>query len=191
MEKRMSKMIKKIIITTILCSTAACGGVRDAIGLKSSAPDEFRVVSNVPLVVPPEFNLRPPMPGIKRPQEASFQQQAKDILFETTSQKHSVTESKGESVFLKRADIVDSNPEIKELLAKEEWDTEDAEQKKGFLGKIISYTSSDKSKEPIVNPSKEKQRLEKNKKEDKPANQGSVAETEERDGGLLDRVFGF
>jgi hypothetical protein len=53
----------------LTCSLAAlltaCSGddVRSTIGLERSAPDEFKVVSRPPLSVPPEFTLRPPLPG--------------------------------------------------------------------------------------------------------------------------------
>lgn len=35
----------------------------------STAPDEFRVVKKAPLVVPPEYSLRPPEPGQSQPFE--------------------------------------------------------------------------------------------------------------------------
>ena len=40
-----------------------CGGFRDAVGLNKRAPDEFAVVSKAPLVIPPDYGLRPPRPG--------------------------------------------------------------------------------------------------------------------------------
>lgn len=188
----MSNSIKNIALVALLCALAACGGgVRDAMGLKGRAPDEFRVVSNAPLVVPPEFTLRPPMPGAKRPQELDLQRQAKDILFEARPQRAAVAESKSESLFLRKADAGDADPEIKNILVKEEQDDTASKQKKGFFEKIVSYASNDKSKEPLVDPGKEKKRLEENKKEGKPASEGVVAETKEKKSGLLNRIFGF
>jgi len=35
----------------------------------TSGPDEFRVVRKAPLVIPPEYNLRPPQPGQAMPAE--------------------------------------------------------------------------------------------------------------------------
>ena len=35
----------------------------------NNAPDEFRVVKKAPLVVPPEYSLRPPQPGQSQPFE--------------------------------------------------------------------------------------------------------------------------
>jgi len=38
--------------------------------------DEFAVVTKAPLIMPPDYNLRPPRPGAARPQEQSERQQA-------------------------------------------------------------------------------------------------------------------
>ena len=46
-----------------------CGGARNALGLNRTSPDEFAVVSKAPLVLPPNFALRPPMPGAPGPQQ--------------------------------------------------------------------------------------------------------------------------
>ncbi len=47
-------------------SVTACSGVRRAVGADKVTPDEFRVVTKAPLVVPPEYNLRPPAAGEPR-----------------------------------------------------------------------------------------------------------------------------
>jgi len=43
-------------------------------------PDEFRVVTKAPLVVPPDFSLRPPAPGKPRPQELQPESAARTAL---------------------------------------------------------------------------------------------------------------
>jgi hypothetical protein len=40
-----------------------CQSIREAAGVTKEPPDEFAVVTKAPLVIPPEFNLRPPKPG--------------------------------------------------------------------------------------------------------------------------------
>ena len=42
---------------------SACSDLRQAAGLNKKSPDEFAVTTKAPLVIPPDFNLRPPMPG--------------------------------------------------------------------------------------------------------------------------------
>jgi hypothetical protein len=40
-----------------------CQSIREAAGVTKTPPDEFAVVTKAPLVIPPDFNLRPPKPG--------------------------------------------------------------------------------------------------------------------------------
>jgi hypothetical protein len=47
----------------------------------SRAPDEFAVARNAPLVIPPDFNLTPPVAGTAGISPADAQQQAIDALF--------------------------------------------------------------------------------------------------------------
>jgi Protein of unknown function (DUF3035) len=61
---------------------AGCSDFKKAIGLEQTMPDEFAVESRAPLMVPPDFDLRPPTPGAPRPQEKSADQQAKDVFAE-------------------------------------------------------------------------------------------------------------
>jgi hypothetical protein len=42
---------------------SGCQSLRDAAGLQKKSPDEFAVTTKAPLVIPPDFNLRPPLPG--------------------------------------------------------------------------------------------------------------------------------
>lgn len=63
--KRVKKRMKYTPIAIALLLLSACSGdeVKSTLGLERSAPDEFKVVSRPPLSVPPEFTLRPPLPG--------------------------------------------------------------------------------------------------------------------------------
>src|SRR3954468_11026138 len=53
------------VIGLCLCATvlSGCDTLRQAAGLNKKSPDEFAVTTKAPLVIPPDFNLRPPMPG--------------------------------------------------------------------------------------------------------------------------------
>lgn len=48
---------------------------------RRSAPDEFQVARSAPLIVPPEFNLAPPVAGTAGLTASEAQQQAIDALF--------------------------------------------------------------------------------------------------------------
>jgi len=59
--------MKSLQAALALCLCAGllsgCDSLRDAAGLTKKSPDEFAVTTKAPLVIPPDFNLRPPLPG--------------------------------------------------------------------------------------------------------------------------------
>lgn len=61
---------------------AGCDQAREQLGLNKQAPDEFTVVTKAPLVIPPDFTLRPPRPGAKRPQETAPRDTAREAVVE-------------------------------------------------------------------------------------------------------------
>ena len=53
------KKIISIVIISILFLTS-CNTVRDSAGVNRKVIDEYSVIENPPLVIPPNFNLLPP-----------------------------------------------------------------------------------------------------------------------------------
>lgn len=53
------------------------GTVQDALGMGKRAPDEFAVVRRAPLILPPDYDLRPPDPGAPRPNIGTTSDQAR------------------------------------------------------------------------------------------------------------------
>ncbi len=62
----------------LLCAASlglnGCASFSRATGSTKNGPDEFRVLTKAPLVVPPEYNLLPPRPGEQRPQDLAAAQ---------------------------------------------------------------------------------------------------------------------
>ncbi|WGF87112.1 DUF3035 domain-containing protein [Marinivivus vitaminiproducens] len=58
--------------------------VASTLGLGKRSPDEFQVVRSAPLVMPPNYQLRPPTPGAPRPQEGTTGDQVREALVGTT-----------------------------------------------------------------------------------------------------------
>jgi hypothetical protein len=102
---------------------AGCGGtgqrIQDTLGLTRQAPDEFRVVQRAPLVVPPDYNLRPPRPGEPRPQEPAARDQARAVLTGQAAPDGTGALSSGESVLLGSAGHDQADPEIRRQLAED------------------------------------------------------------------------
>lgn len=68
----------------VLPALAACSNMREQLGLTKTPPDEFAVVKRAPLSLPPNFGLRPPTSGDRRPQEPPIPTQARDTLLRQT-----------------------------------------------------------------------------------------------------------
>ncbi len=79
---------------------SGCESTRNALGLNKVVPDEFRVVTKAPLVVPPDYALRPPSPGEPRPQELQPDSAARQALL---GQRDAASRSQGEQLFVAQA----------------------------------------------------------------------------------------
>ncbi|MFT4075899.1 MAG: DUF3035 domain-containing protein [Asticcacaulis sp.] len=76
---------------------SGCQSTRNALGLNKVVPDEFRVVTKAPLVVPPDYALRPPAPGEPRPQELQPESAARQALL---GQRDASNRSAGETALV-------------------------------------------------------------------------------------------
>ena len=55
-------LLRLSLLALVLPTLAACG-----LGYNKNPPDEFNVVRRAPLILPPEFSLRPPADGQRSP----------------------------------------------------------------------------------------------------------------------------
>ncbi|PHY12892.1 beta-barrel assembly machine subunit BamF, partial [Caulobacter sp. B11] len=69
-----------VLAAVAATSLAGCQSASKALGMNKVVPDEFRVVTKAPLVVPPDYALRPPAPGEPRPQELQPESAARQAL---------------------------------------------------------------------------------------------------------------
>ncbi len=93
-------------------ATSGCG-IGKALGGGKNAPDEFAITTKAPLVVPPDYGLRPPRPGETRPQELSPSERAQQVLLGDAS---SAPPSQGEQLLLRKANALGADPSIRALL---------------------------------------------------------------------------
>ncbi len=80
----MSRLYFKWAITAGLAlGVSACDTLKEQAGLTKKAPDEFTIITKAPLVMPPDFSLRPPRPGAKGPRDVQPRDQARAAVFQT------------------------------------------------------------------------------------------------------------
>ena len=75
--------MKKILILLLLSSVlvVSCSNVRESAGVNRKNIDEFTVIENPPLVIPPDFNLLPPDQLEEKNLDKAESDLAKEILF--------------------------------------------------------------------------------------------------------------
>jgi hypothetical protein len=89
--------MRNLVSAIVLLPALALGGCTSLVG-GGSAPDEFQVVRNAPLIIPPDYTLTPPVAGTAAVSPADAQAQAIDALFGGPAPR-----SESESSLLERA----------------------------------------------------------------------------------------
>ncbi|MEO6581822.1 MAG: DUF3035 domain-containing protein [Sphingomicrobium sp.] len=95
----MRKLTPAILLSALALSGCAM------IGGRSAAPDEFAVVRNAPLIIPPDYTLTPPAPGTASVSAGDVQSQAIDVLFGGPAPRSSAETSLLESAGRDRATV--------------------------------------------------------------------------------------
>lgn len=155
----MSKNFSLILVTLMAAATlTACSNAKDQLGLTRSAPDEFAIVKRAPLELPPDYSLRPPRPGVARPQEQNINEQARETIFGDNSEARRASPAGGESALLQEAGATQTDPAIREVIDREVALTapEDKPVAERLLGIKLGDSAEDKQ---VINPEEEAARL--------------------------------
>ena len=123
---------------------SGCGTASKAIGLGKTSPDEFRVVAKAPLVVPPDYSLRPPKPGEPRPQELQPESAARTALF---GERQAEARSDGEKLLVAKAGADRADPLIRYSVDDEFGDI--AHKDKSFADRVM-FWRKDKAEAPAA-----------------------------------------
>ena len=115
-------------------TVSGCGTASRALGMKSVTPDEFRVVAKAPLVVPPDYSLRPPAPGEPRPQELQPESAARVALF---GQSAAAGLSEGERLLIQKAGAEKADPLVRYVVDDEFGDL--AHKDKSFADTVMFW----------------------------------------------------
>ncbi|MCC7168548.1 MAG: DUF3035 domain-containing protein [Rhodospirillales bacterium] len=177
------------LVTLALVLLSGCGDVRRQMGFDKPAPDEFAVVSRAPLSVPPEYSLRPPMPGATRPQEGATSEQARQTILGGKAPLKAIQpmarggRSAGEMVVLKKAGGDEITADIRRLVNEES--TALAEADKTFTDKLMFWGKPAEYHEAL-DATKENQRIRESQALGKSAGDGETPRIERRRRGILE-----
>jgi hypothetical protein len=191
-----------LLVAQLLLAACAGGSVQRALGLSKRSPDEFAVVSRAPLIVPPDFELRPPRPGETRPQVGTTADQARaTLLGEAAAQRATPVAgdaradpgpvaSGGQQALLQEAGGTAVDPAIRQRIAAENQSLARVED--ALFTRLLQW------REPVrlgatVDAPAEARRLLANRADGQPATAGDTPTVVERRqspiGALVERVF--
>jgi len=175
------------IALTLALSACSRGETQRMFGLERTSPDEFQVVRQTPLSVPPDFRLRPPQPGAERPAERTVQAQARDALFgDGSGQLAGATGSASEQALLARAGADSVDPSIRRVVDQETLAMVDAEDT--FLRRLIFWQDQGPSG-TLVDPAAETRRLRENAATGLPVTEGETPIIRRRERGFLEGLL--
>ena len=115
-------------------SASACSPMAKALGVNKASPDEFRVVAQAPLTVPPDYSLRPPAPGEPRPQELQPESAARTALL---GQREGEVRSDGEKLLVSKAGAEKADPLIRYVVDDEFGDI--SHKEKSFADRVMFW----------------------------------------------------
>jgi len=125
--------LSSIVLLGLSCSGCASAG--KALGLSKSAPNEFNIITKAPLIVPPEYNLRPPRIGESSAQDNYSQQAAREALVGDVDD---AEPSEGETLLMTMAGVNRADPGIRLKI-----DGQNSVERKttGFTNRILFWQS--------------------------------------------------
>ena len=157
--------ITPLFLLGTLAFLTACEETKRALGQTKEAPDEFTVYQRAPLSLPPNYGLRPPLPGAARPQTVNPRDRAKKALGvpvraadrATAGRQQDLSRlSPGERAIINLTGATNANPRIRSLVEK---DTARLfEEDKSLTDKLVFWQRKDKIG-TVVDPVKERRRI--------------------------------
>jgi len=141
-----------------------CDSFNRAIGKTRVIPDEFQVVSNAPLAIPPDYALRPPRVG-NGPEQANPTDQARETVFragDTQNQPAPVAPSKnmsaGEQDLLRQAGATNAPSDIRRTVDADP--TEGVPFDRGLVDKLLFWSGpTTPPSNQTLNPGEEQSRI--------------------------------
>lgn len=137
---RFQTLLRLSALSLGLVALAGCDTLRNEAGLTKQAPDEFAVTTKAPLIIPPDFNLRPPSPGAAPLNQTDPTASAAVAMFNTedpatVAQQMQGNYSQGEKMLLAHAGVQNADPTIRAELQSDERNMQGADP--SFTDRIL------------------------------------------------------
>jgi hypothetical protein len=141
-------------------SLTACESMRSAMGITKEPPDEFAVVTKAPLIIPPDYTLRPPKPGAAPLNQVPPTVAAQAALYsddpKTVASTISGNYSEGEKLLMAQTGAAAASDSIRQQIAADNSNTESADE--SFTDQLL-FSSTNNTGDAPLNADAEKARL--------------------------------
>lgn len=130
----MTRVTTLVLAGAALVALTGCNSASRALGVSKVTPDEFRVIAKAPLVVPPDYALRPPSPGEPRPQELQPESAARQALL---GARQAQTRTEAETLLVTKAGGDKADPLVRYVVDDEFGDI--AHKEKSFSDRVLFW----------------------------------------------------
>lgn len=107
------KILSLMTVAAMAAAMPACTTLAKATGATKTTPNEFNILTKAPLVVPPEYNLRPPQGGQARLEEGYSSKVAREALLGNVDD---AEPSRGEMILMSKAGVGRADPEVRVVI---------------------------------------------------------------------------
>ncbi|HEX6860937.1 MAG TPA: DUF3035 domain-containing protein [Caulobacteraceae bacterium] len=139
-----------VVAAVALVGAVGLGGCQSsskALGMNRVTPDEFRIVTKAPLVVPPDFSLRPPAPGEPRASELQPESAARAAYAKAAQ---GAARSAGEQLLVAKAGVAAADPLISFVIDDEFGDV--AHKEKSFADRVMFWRKDQPQQQVQLDP---------------------------------------
>ena len=178
-------------VTLLFAFLTGCGEVRSMLGQNKQSPDEFAVLSQAPLSIPPNFTLRAPEPGAKRPKKTSKRSDIKRIVLKSEAANAMnptpiIGGASGEKSLRNLLGTSSAKPDIRRLLNEENKELIYTDQR--FINKLLKWPSGSATRS-LIDAASESERIKTNLDSGKPINQGETPVIKESGKNFIKKLF--
>jgi hypothetical protein len=163
------------LVTAMALSAGGCSSFSRALGIEKVSPDEFAIVTKAPLVIPPDYTLRPPQPGAVRNQLEDPQVLARNAIFGPDADPvGDGVVTAGEFALLNNTGAEDADPQIRTVLTSEA--TALTQKDRGFTDRILFWDRNQPSgyDATVVDAAAESERIRSNEASGRPVTTGET-----------------
>jgi hypothetical protein len=178
--------------------TTGCSGTREALGLGKRQPDEFAVYTRAPLVLPPDYGLRPPTRGSARAaslvprDEARYAVMGGGAMASANRQAADPSAiaagtSPGAQALLERSGALNVEPDIRDVVNQETSIL--ATTDRSFTERLMFWSKPTEDYGTVVDATEEARRIHENQALGRSVTDGTTPTIERRQKALLEGIF--